>query len=150
MAGAGFFAGALRFGAGAGAGIAGAGFFAGALRFGAAFLAFFFFGAAFLATFFVLAGAAFFFFTGFFFAFAFDFFAMIVLPILELPGPESRWPPMGRNLRRDQAVALSAAAEGCTADRGLNSRSRGGHEPPVAQSISSTVCTAGSSVPALI
>src|SRR5580693_4776927 len=53
-------------GAGSAAGI-GAGFFTAALRLGAAFLAFFF------------AGAAFFFFPGFFFAF--DFFAMIVLPI---------------------------------------------------------------------
>jgi hypothetical protein len=69
---------------------AGAGFFAGALRLGAAFFtaffggAFFgaaFFGAAFFAfsVFFFLAGAAFFF-AGFFFDF--DFFAMIVLPIL--------------------------------------------------------------------
>src|ERR1700683_4680942 len=70
-------------GAGSAAGI-GAGFFTAALRLGAAFLAFFFtaFFAVFLATFsvfFFLAGAAFFFFPGFFFAF--DFFAMIVPPI---------------------------------------------------------------------
>src|SRR5579862_463303 len=70
-------------GAGSAAGIIGAGAFASALRFGAAFFAFLtFFFAAFLATFsvfFFLAGAAFFFFPGF--LFAFDFFAMIVLPI---------------------------------------------------------------------
>ena len=73
-------AGASQDGAGAGsAGIAGAGFFAGALRLGAAFLAIFFtafFGADFTA-FFLRAGAAFF----ALFFFAFDFFAMIVLPI---------------------------------------------------------------------
>jgi hypothetical protein len=68
-------------GAGAGAAIAGAGFLAGDLRFGAAFFFVFlvdFFAA--FSVFFLRAGAAFFFFAVFFFAFA--FFAMIDLPIL--------------------------------------------------------------------
>ena len=56
----------------------GAAFLAGAAFFFAAF----FFGAALTTFFFLPAAAAFFFFPGFFFAFAFDFFAMIDLPIL--------------------------------------------------------------------
>jgi hypothetical protein len=80
-AGSGSGAGA---GAAIGSGFDAAGFLAGALRFGAAFLAFFFgaafFFADFTSFFFLLAGTAFFFFADFFFAF--DFFAMIDLPIL--------------------------------------------------------------------
>jgi len=153
--GAGFFAGA---GFIAGAGIfAGAAFTAGALRLGAAFFATFFgaffavfFAADFTVFFFLCAGAAFFF-VNFFFAFDFDFFAMIVLPIdatSENPvGPHGR---PGSRHNNDRAPIQLAAADGRIADRGRCSPSAGGHGPPVAQSINSTVWTAGSFVPAAI
>jgi hypothetical protein len=140
-------------GAGSGAGIAGAGFLAGALRFGAAFFAerFTGFRAADFATFFFLrAGAAFFFvFVDFFLAFA--FFAMIVLPIqattMKLQSASVRGrvhatiPTSTRQPATAKDPRASCRPRSCTA---------GGQGPPLAQSINSTVWTVGTLVPAAI
>ncbi len=100
--------------AGSAAGVGAAGFLAGALRLGAAFFTIFF-GAAFFAdfiVFFLRAGAAFFF-AGFFFAF--DFFAMIVLPIFAA-NTKPRRPPWERpGLPHDRAPARPAAVDRCIA-----------------------------------
>ena len=131
---------------------AGAGF--GAMRLGAAFFACaaffaaFFFGAALTTFFFLRAGAAFFFFPGFFFAFAFDFFAMIDLPICCQMRTE-RPPWRDPYLRHDATEPRSARCRG-EARRAADTPAALRTRPPVAQSINSTVWTAGSSVPAAI
>jgi len=132
-------------GSGAGAGAAGIGagaFLTGALRFGAAFFfAFTFFGAAFI-VFILRAGAAFFFATFFLVAFLFAFFAIIVLPFMRVenpsdPSPGPHCPETTYATRPSQAAQPTAAGHGAV----LAGRSRtcGGHGPPVAQSINSTV-----------
>ena len=83
------------------------------------------------------------------FFFAFDFFAMIVLPIdaankENLVGPH--WRPGSRH-NTTEPPSSPRPQNGRIAERGQCSRSAGGHGPPVAQSINSTVWTAGSSCP---
>ncbi len=155
-------------GAGSAAGIEGAAGFGAERRFGAALRADFFlvdlFADAFTVLRFLRAGAAFLFFLVDRF-FAFVLFAMMDLPILV--GFKTVRPPRGaRRLSRAmtariqpsakpllrspaQPVAVAGRIVGFVAALSC-SRSTAGQGPPVAQSINSTVWTAGSSVPAAI
>jgi hypothetical protein len=98
-----FFAGALR------AAFFGAAFF-GAAFFGAAFFAWVFFLAAAFAVFLFLAGAAFFILFDDFFAF--DFFAMIVLPFEFAPSPTHSAPTADRIPSPAEPPTQPAAADG--------------------------------------
>jgi hypothetical protein len=150
-------------GAGSGAAIEGAVGFGAERRFGAALRADFFlvdfFADAFIVFRFLRAGAAFFFFLVDRF-FALVLFAIMDLPILvrfktrasftPCPASNALYDTPHPRLGFAQPVAVAGRFAGFVAASGRCSRSAGGQGPPVAQSINSTVWTAGSSVPAAI
>ena len=155
-------------GAGSGAGIEEAAGFGAERRFGAALRADFFlvdlFADAFVVFRFLRAGAAFFFLVD-------RFFALVLFAIMDLPirvrfkTRAFSTPCPASNARYDtpfqasakflvsssaQPVAVAGCIAGFVAASVRCCRSAGGHGPPVAQSINSTVWTAGSFVPAAI
>ena len=145
-------------GAGAGAAIgAGFGFGAAALRFGAAFFAVFFFVTFFafdLSVFLLLAGrSGLLLFPGFLLRFCLlrhDRPPDLAIAIQSVRPPRMRSGETVSVTRRRPGPVQPAVAQGRIAARGRCSRSLGGQGPPVAQSINSTVWTAGRSVPAAI